>query len=30
MISLIIFGYAGEKFPLVTYKEMVETLDELI
>ena len=25
-----IYGYAGESFPLITHKEMVETLDELI
>ena len=25
-----IYGYAGESLPLITHKEMVETLDELI
>ena len=25
-----IYGYAGESFPLITHKEMVETLDELV
>ena len=25
-----IFGYAGEKYPHVTYQDMVETINELL